>query len=114
MRDWAAVVDAGIALPGVQRDTSYGRPALTFRGRMLAATTAPEPGSFVLRVAIDDKPVLMATDPATFWGTDHYCGWPAILVRYGDEATDRIALLLARAWWDGATIAQRTRFGARP
>ena len=24
--------------------------------------------------------MLMETDPATFWETDHYRGWPAVLV----------------------------------
>ena len=114
MKDWAAVVDAATALPGVDQGLSYGKPALKFRGKMLAATTAPEPASFVLRVAIAEKEVLIETDPATFWETDHYRGWPAILVRYGSTSTDRIALLLARAWWDRATAAQRALFGARP
>lgn len=114
MKDWAAVVDAGTALPGVELGVSYGKPALKFRGKTLAATTSPEPGSFVLHVTIDEKQVLIDTDQATFWETDHYRGWPAILVRYGSDATERIALLLSRAWWDRATAAQRSVFGVRP
>ncbi|MEG8038682.1 hypothetical protein QP166_04715 [Sphingomonas sp. LR60] len=114
MKDWAAVVDAGIALPGVTLDVSYGKPALKFRGKTLAGTTAPDSNSFVLHVAGDEKQVLIETDPATFWETDHYRGWPAVLVRYGSDATERIALLLSRAWWDRATAAQRSLFGGRP
>jgi hypothetical protein len=96
MRDWAEVVAAGLALPGVEQGSRYGRPALLFRGRMLAATTAPDPGSFVLHVPLPDKEVLIDTDPATFWETDHYRGWPAILVRYGTAATGRIAMANGR------------------
>ena len=114
MKDWAGVVDAGVALAGVDLVTSYGKAALKFRGKTLAAATAPDPGSFVLRVAVDEKELLIETDPATFWETDHYRGWPAILVRYGSTATDRIAPFLARAWWDRATKAQRQQFGDRP
>lgn len=114
MKDWDAVVKACAALPGVEQGTSYGKPALKFRGKTLAATKAPDPDSFVLHVTTEDKDVLIATDPATFWQTDHYRGWPAILVRYGHDASDRIALLLARAWWDQATKAQRLSFGPRP
>jgi len=114
MKDWAAVVATGLALPGVEQGSRYGRPALLFRGRMLAATTAPDPASFVLHVTLPDKEVLIDTDPATFWETDHYRGWPAVLVRYGTTATGRIATLLARAWWDRATIAQRRGYGERP
>jgi hypothetical protein len=114
MKNWAAVVDAGTALDGVEEGTSYGKPALKFQGKMLAATTAPTPDSFVLHVAIEKKEVLIETDPTTFWETDHYGGWPAVLVRYGSNATERIILLLARACWDRATIAQRIHFGSRP
>lgn len=114
MKDWAAVVDAGLALAGVDLGTSYGKPALKFRGKSLAATTAPESGSFVLQVGVEEKEVLLDTDPATFWETDHYHGWPAILVRYGTTADERIARLLARAWWDRATGTQRQHYGERP
>ncbi len=114
MKDWAAVVAIGCALPGVAQGSSYGRPALRFRNRTLAAATAPDPASFVLHVAEEEKEMLIETDPATFWQTDHYRGWPAVLVRYGTDAADRINILLQRAWWDRATIAQRKAWGTRP
>ncbi len=114
MNSWDDVVAAALALPGVERGTTYGKPAVKMRGKMIAATTAPDPGSFVLAVAREEKEVLIETDPDTFWETDHYRGWPAVLVRYGSEAGDRIATLLARAWWDRATVAQRKAHGDRP
>jgi hypothetical protein len=95
LQDWNAVVAIGCTLPGVEPGTSYGRPALRFRG-------------------LDEKDILLDTDPATFWQTDHYDGWPAVLVRYGTGAGERIADLLARAWWDRATSAQRKAYGERP
>ncbi len=114
MKHWAEVVAVGCTLPGVEQGSSYGQPALRFRGKTLAGTTAPDPGSFVLHVAEGEKDMLIDTDPATFWQTDHYRGWPVVLVRYGTDADDRIATLLRRAWWDRATIAQRKRWGERP
>lgn len=114
MKDWAAVVACALALPGAEQGTSYGKPAIKMRGKMIASTTAPDRDSFVLAVTLDDKDVLLETDPDTFWQTPHYDGWPAILVRYGTPATDRIATLLARAWWDRATATQRNAHGPRP
>ncbi len=111
---WADVVAIGLALPGVETGTSYGEPALRFRKRVLAGTTAPDPGSFVLHLTDDAKDMLIETDPATFWQTDHYRGWPAVLVRYGTQAGDRIVTLLHRTWWDRATLAQRRAWGDRP
>ena len=114
MKDWADVVAFATTLPGVEQGATYGKPAVKLRGRMLAATTAPDPGSFVLHVALTDKEVLIETDPDTFWETDHYRGWAAVLVRYDDRARERIELLLRRAWWDRASAAQRGAVGERP
>lgn len=114
MKEWADVVAAALALPDVEEGTTYGKPAVKLRGKMLAATTAPDLGSFVLHADVEEKMVLMETDPATFWETDHYTGWPAVLVRYGTDARERIALCLARAWWNRASKLQREAFGPRP
>lgn len=114
MKDWVAVVAFARTLPAVEEGTSYGKPAVKLRGKMLAASTAPDRDSFVLHVPLEEKEVLLETDPATFWETDHYCGWPAILVRYGTGEDDRVRLLLNRAWWDRATVRQRQDFGNRP
>jgi hypothetical protein len=114
VKDWEAVVAAATALPGVEQATSYGKPALRFRGRTIAGTTAPDPGSFVLFVAVEEKDLLIERDPATFWQTDHYRDWPAVLVRYGSGSDELLTTLLSRAWWDRATVAQRRSFGARP
>jgi hypothetical protein len=114
VKDWAEVVDCAMALPGVEVGTTYGKPAVKLRGKMLAATTAPDDDSFVLHAHIEEKAVLIETDPDTFWETDHYKGWPAVLVRYGTDARERIAVLLERAWWDRTTKTQRKAFGPRP
>lgn len=114
MNDWEQVVAlARATLPSVELGTTYGKPALKHRGKMLAATTAPDPDSFVLHVAIPDKEMLLATEPDSFWETDHYRGWPAVLVRYGADPT-RVALMLRRAWWDRASVRERREVGERP
>ena len=115
MRDWDAVAAAGLALPGVERGTAYGKPAIKMRGKTIAALTAPDAGSFVLHLPLEEKELLIARDPATFWETDHYRGWPAVLVRFGGSDVDgRITTLLARSWWDRAIVAQRRDYGERP
>ncbi|MEH3045935.1 MmcQ/YjbR family DNA-binding protein [Sphingomonas adhaesiva] len=114
MTDWDAVVATVLALPGAERGTAYGKPAVKMRGKTIAALTAPDGGSFVLHLPIEEKERLIDSDPATFWETDHYRGWPAVLVRFGSEAGERVAALLARSWWDRATVAQRRAFGERP
>jgi hypothetical protein len=105
MNDWNDVVRFATTLPGVEQGTSYGKPAVKVRGKTIAAATGPDETSFVLQTTGEEKDVLIATDPATFWQTDHYRGWPAVLVRYGTAAHDRIEVLIARAWFDRASRA---------
>ncbi len=70
-----------------------------------------EAGSFALMVAAAEKELLLETDPATFWQTDHYANYPMLLVRYGTASRERVELYIRRAWWDRAKKAQRAATG---
>lgn len=103
---WDEVVALGLALPGVELGTSYGRPALKLRGKMLAAGGKAD-DHFVLSATLDEIDMLKETEPAAFFQTPHYEGWPAVLVRYAEADPERIAALIERAWERGASKAQR-------
>ena len=113
MEDWDAVVSYACTLPGVVMDSYYGSPVPKHNGKPLVAP-GREPDSFVLMIGVEEKAVLIDTDPATFWETDHYRGWPAVLVRYGSGDRERIKALIARRWWDVANRAERNDYGPRP
>jgi hypothetical protein len=110
MIDWDAVVAMGLAFPGVDLGTSYGRPALKLRGKMLAAGGKAE-DHFVVSATRDEIEMLKDTEPACFFQTPHYEGWPAVLVRYAEADPERIAALIERAWQRGASKAQRAARG---
>jgi hypothetical protein len=110
---WSEVEAFALTLPGAEASTSYRQPAVKVRGRMFVST-GHEPGSFHVRSTHEEKAVLMATDPATFWQTPHYQGWAGLLVRYGSADPERVRDVIARAWWDQAPVALRRGFGARP
>ena len=114
MRDWDEVCRIACALPGTALSPYYGTPCPKVNGKAFAAP-GREPGSFVLFTAsIDEKAMLIETDPATFWQTDHYRHYPNVLARFGTDAHERIVTYLHRAWWDRANGAQREAFGDRP
>ncbi len=50
---------------------------------------------------IEEKELLMETDPDTFSETDHVRGWLAVLVRFGG-GDERAQTVIERAWWDRA------------
>ena len=110
---WAEVADFALSLPETELSTSYGKPAVKLRGKAFLYP-GREAGSFAIASPLDEKEMLMTTDPATFWETQHYSGWPAVLVRFGRPERERIELVIRRAWWDRASKSQRMAFGPRP
>ncbi len=104
--DWDEVAACALALPGTTLGTSYGRPALKVRGKAIAVAGRTE-DHFVLMAELDEIDLLIASDPATFFQTEHYRGWPAVLVRYRAADPERIAALIERAWWRRASLRQR-------
>ncbi|MEI9852674.1 MAG: hypothetical protein WDN24_19520 [Sphingomonas sp.] len=110
MKDWETAVAFACTLPGVAMESFYGTPCPKLNGKALISA-GHEKGSFCLMVAKPEKEILLETDPDTFWETDHYRGWPAVLVRFGTSARERIELYVRRRWWDLARKPQRIAAG---
>jgi hypothetical protein len=59
----------------------------------------PRPDVLAVRVANEDeKQMLLTSDPAKFFTTAHYNGFPAVLVRLAAIETDELTELLTDAW----------------
>jgi hypothetical protein len=113
MKSWDQVVAFACALPEVEMASFYGSLCPKVRGKAFVSP-GREPDSFHVMSPHDEKAVLLETDPDTFWQTPHYEGWPGLLVRYDSADPERVKRVIARAWWDRASKAQREAFGDRP
>ena len=106
---------AASALPDVEESTMYGAPALKVRGRMfacMASHKSAEPGTLVIRVEFRDRDEMIAADPDTYYLTDHYVGYPSVLVRLDRVHPDALPDLLRMAWRfvsEGGKLAPRPR-----
>jgi hypothetical protein len=107
---WDDVAALALALPGAVLTTSYGRPAVKVRGKMVVGS-GKSADHCVLRATLDEIEILIATEPQVFYQTPHYVGWEAVLVRYAAADPERIAVLLERAWARHASPAQRAARG---
>jgi hypothetical protein len=98
-------------LPDIEVSTSYGTPALKVGGKLIARLK--EDGeSLVLRTDFLDREFLMRTRPETFFITEHYRGYPWVLVRLAMVSEGQLAELLDDAWRRVAgTRAVRARDG---
>jgi hypothetical protein len=83
-------------LPGLEIGTSYGTPALKVAGKSFMRMKDAD--TMVLLGPMEEKEMLLAAEPAIYFETDHYKGWPAWLVRMSKIGDAELKLRLERAW----------------
>jgi hypothetical protein len=95
------VREIGLALPDVEDSTMYGKLALRVRGKLLACLAihkSAEPGSLVVRIDFDQRAGLLEEAPETYYVTEHYRNYPAVLVRLSRIQADQLRDLLGASW----------------
>lgn len=90
-----------LVLPGVEEGTHYGTPSFKVAKKMFARLR--EDGeTLVLKIGFEERDVLLERDPERFFITDHYQGYPHVLVRLPLVDVELIRPLLAHAWRQNA------------
>lgn len=100
-----AVWRIGTSLPGVQKSTAYGNPALKMKGRngkldLIAAVPgnkSAEPGSLMVRVNREERSTLIEEAPEIYYAPEHYLAYDAVLVRLARLTPELLHDLLAMA-----------------
>jgi hypothetical protein len=120
--DFDAVREIALTLPGVEEHTTSRGTSLKVAGRLLACPAihgSAEPSSLMVRVSTEERERLLATEPGTYYVTEHYVGYPAVLVRLSrvSGAALRDLLTIAaqqiRERKPRRTKSSRTRSGTR-
>ena len=92
----------GLALPDVEATTRYdGSPVLKMGGCFMAGLAthrSAEPDTLVVRVGFDDRDLLLADAPETYYVTDYYRDHPIVLVRLSRVDQDALRDLLSVSW----------------
>jgi hypothetical protein len=83
--------------PEAEEGTSYGTPAFKVRGKLFVRLHQSGE-SIVVRIADDERVMRMQADPETFYITDHYVGYPMMLVRLATARPDDLRDLLEESW----------------
>jgi hypothetical protein len=98
MPDFTRVKAAAKAtkLPAIEEGISYGTPSMKVKGKFLLRVR--EPDILVLMCSLEEKEFLMQNQPKIYFETDHYKGWPAILIRLSKIKDDELAYRIATAW----------------
>lgn len=130
--------DAAVSLiakrfPGIEKQTSYGTPAIRVFGKFLARLRTEAEGWLAIRCDFVDREILLQSAPHVFHLTPHYENYPMILVDLAAVDDDTLLEIVARAWrkqapkkvvreWDErhdgpaarAAPAEKGRAGTRP
>jgi hypothetical protein len=83
-------------LPDVTEGTSYGYPAFKVGKKFLCRIK--DAGTLVVTCPLEEKEMLMAAAPGIYFETDHYRGWPAVLVRINEIEPEELHHRLRKAW----------------
>jgi hypothetical protein len=103
-----AIRQIALALDHVEEATSYGTPAFKVRGALIARLR-PDLDALVVRMGFDRRDELIATDPETYFITDHYLNYEWILVRLSRVEPDAMRDLLRGAWRSASAGKRRVR-----
>ena len=114
---FAVVEEVGLTLPGVAVATKYdGSPLLKLGGCFMAglATHATaEPNTLVVRISPDDRALLIADAPDTYYVTDDHLKHPVVLVRLSRIDRDALRDILTVSWRLTAAKSRRATSSPR-
>lgn len=98
------VAKIAAAFPGVVEGTSYGTRGWKVGKAFLMREKEKMDRVLVLKLAtVDEQEFLIESDPAVFFITDHYKGWPAVLARLDKIDRKALAALIEAGWRRAAT-----------
>lgn len=92
-----AACKLALTLPGVEEGPCYGTPGFRVRGRLLARLR-DDGETLAVKCGFDEREFRMQADPDTFFTTDHYRGYPTVLIRLPKVAMADLGAVLEEAW----------------
>ena len=116
--DFEAVRKIALAQADVTEKLGARGWAFRLRGQLLACQAihrSAEAGSLVVKIGLAERSALIAENPAVYYVTTHYVGYPCVLVRLSAIDERGFAALLKRssAFMMGETAERSTAKGPR-
>jgi len=87
-----------LSFPATSEGTSYGKPSFLVAGKFFTRLRSEDDSLVLVVGSIDERDMLLESDPALFHITDHYRNYPAVLARL--TVIDPVTLhgMLERRW----------------
>ena len=109
--EWSDVVAMARRLPEVEEGTSYGRPALKVREKLVSRHLEDEE-QITLRATFAERDALVDADPDTFVITEHHRAYEWVVVRLAYVPGPVLEALIEESWRKAAPSGLRKRWDA--
>jgi hypothetical protein len=99
--DFSVVRELAESLPDVVHTVSSRGEGLKIRGKLMACQAthkSAEPNSIMARVSETERNRLIESDPKTYYITQHYEPYPAVLIRLSVVGRRELERLLKISW----------------
>jgi len=110
----AAVRRLLLERPGVMEGRSYGMPSFLLNGRFLARFRDDDTVLVVQLATIGERDVLMELDERSFFFTDHYRNYPAVLVHLAEVPSSLLGDVIKECWQHVAALPPKRRRAKSP
>jgi hypothetical protein len=94
----AQLRDIALSFPGSSEGTSYGKPSFLIGGKFFTRLRSEDDSVVLIVGSIDERDMLLESEPKLFHITDHYRNYPAILARMSILDTATLRSMLDRRW----------------
>jgi hypothetical protein len=87
-----------LSFPETSEGTSYGKPSFLLGGKFFTRLRNEDDSLVLIVGSIDERDMLLESDPALFHITDHYRNYPAVLARRTVIDAAILTGMLERRW----------------
>lgn len=98
MVDWDTVRELALSLPDVE-ESGGDRVAFRVHGKLFAwAARERDGGGLGIRVEREEKQLILNSNPAVYFSSQHYEGWPGVQIRLEVIEREELRERLEDAW----------------
>ena len=89
---------SALSFPGVEEGTSYGAPSFLLAKKFFTRLRGDDNSIVLIVGSIDERDMLLESDPALFHITPHYKNYPSVLMRMDKVDAQTVRAMLERRW----------------
>ncbi|HEX4080244.1 MAG TPA: hypothetical protein VHX61_15385 [Rhizomicrobium sp.] len=94
----AQLREIALSFPAASEGSSYGKPSFLVAGKFFTRLRSEDDSVVLVVGSIDERDMLLESDPKLFHITDHYRNYPAVLARMSLLDTATMHGMLDRRW----------------